>query len=92
MNLSPKRGRGERRMPVAPAASCALCIGRKHTSSNEYPGIRGERMVDLTIAARNLVFSEGSLTEPCPQHRPARVQGRLQKAYIETSAGEPPPN
>ena len=32
MNLSPYRGRGERRMPVAPAASCALCIGKKHTS------------------------------------------------------------
>src|SRR5216684_3566312 len=28
----PKRGRGERRMPVAPAASCALGIGRTHTS------------------------------------------------------------
>jgi hypothetical protein len=26
------RGRGERRMPVAPAASRALCIGRTHTS------------------------------------------------------------
>ncbi len=26
--LSPKRGRGERRVPAAPAASCALCIGR----------------------------------------------------------------
>ncbi len=25
-------GRGERRMPAAPAASCALCIGKKHTS------------------------------------------------------------
>src|ERR1700730_9999966 len=24
--LSPKRGRGECRMPVAPAASCALCV------------------------------------------------------------------
>src|SRR5882762_4890689 len=33
------RGRGERRMPVAPAASCALCIGRTHTSNNEYTGI-----------------------------------------------------
>ena len=29
---SAQRGRGERRMPVAPAASCALCIGRTHTS------------------------------------------------------------
>src|SRR5216684_3310729 len=26
-------------MPVAPAASCALCIGRTHTSNNEYTGI-----------------------------------------------------
>jgi len=29
---SAQRGRGERRMPAAPAASCALCIGRTHTS------------------------------------------------------------
>src|SRR5882762_2754237 len=34
-----QRGRGERRMPVAPAASCALGIGRTHTSNNEYTGI-----------------------------------------------------
>src|SRR5882724_3071851 len=33
------RGRRERRMPVAPAASCALGIGRTHTSNNEYTGI-----------------------------------------------------
>src|SRR5713101_775866 len=34
MNLVPPldRGRGERRMPVAPAASWALCIGKTHTS------------------------------------------------------------
>jgi hypothetical protein len=32
MDLPPLRGRGERRMPAAPAASCALCIGKKHTS------------------------------------------------------------
>ena len=29
---SAQRGRGECRMPAAPAASCALCIGRTHTS------------------------------------------------------------
>ncbi len=34
-----QRGRGECRMPVAPAASCALGSGRKHTSNNEYTGI-----------------------------------------------------
>src|ERR1700732_227161 len=35
----PLGGRGECRVPAAPAASCALCIGRKHTSNNEYTGI-----------------------------------------------------
>src|SRR3982074_1457242 len=39
MNLSPQGGRGECRAPAAPAASCALCIGRTHTSNNEYTGI-----------------------------------------------------
>src|SRR3981189_315674 len=34
---SAQRGRGERRMPLAPAASCALGSGRTHTSNNEYP-------------------------------------------------------
>ena len=33
------RGRRECRVPVAPAASCALGIGRTHTSNNEYTGI-----------------------------------------------------
>ena len=35
---SPIRGRRECRAPDAPAASCALCIGRTHTSNNEYTG------------------------------------------------------
>src|SRR5882757_2724014 len=39
LEFSAQRGRGERRMPVAPAASCALGSGRTHTSNNEYPGI-----------------------------------------------------
>ena len=42
----PQGGRGECRVPVAPAASCALCIGRTHTSNNEYTGTPG-------IPARN---------------------------------------
>ena len=44
--LSPYGGRGECRAPAAPAASCALCIGKKHTSNNEYTGTPG-------IPARN---------------------------------------
>src|SRR5882672_4457639 len=42
MNLPPLRGRGERRMPVAPAASCALVViesTRVTTSTPESPGI-----------------------------------------------------
>src|SRR6202158_5397272 len=35
----PLGGRGECRVPAAPAASCALFIGRTHTSNNEYTGI-----------------------------------------------------
>jgi hypothetical protein len=35
------RGRGECRVPAAPAASRALCIGRTHTSNNEYTGTPG---------------------------------------------------
>jgi hypothetical protein len=44
--LSPQGGRGECRVPVAPAVSCALCVGRTHTSNNEYTGTPG-------IPARN---------------------------------------
>ena len=42
MNLPPKRGRGERRVPAAPAASCALVVverTRATTSTPESPGI-----------------------------------------------------
>src|SRR6202163_3410355 len=42
MNLSPERGRGERRMPVAPAASCAMIVverTRATTSTPESPGV-----------------------------------------------------
>ncbi len=35
----PQGGRGECRVPVAPAASCALGSDGKHTSNNEYTGI-----------------------------------------------------
>jgi hypothetical protein len=40
LSLAPEnKGRGECRMPAAPAASCALCIVRTHTSNNEHTGI-----------------------------------------------------
>src|SRR5258707_15494180 len=42
MNLSPFRGRGERRVPLAPAASCALVVierTRVTTSTPESPDV-----------------------------------------------------
>jgi hypothetical protein len=39
MSLPPQRGRGECRVPNAPAVSCAPGSGRTHTSNNEYTGI-----------------------------------------------------
>jgi hypothetical protein len=39
MNLRPTEGRGECRVPAAPAVSCALGSGRTHTSNNEYTGM-----------------------------------------------------
>jgi len=42
MNLPPLRGRGERRMPVAPAVSCAMIVverTRVTTSTPESPGV-----------------------------------------------------
>jgi hypothetical protein len=37
--FSAQGGRGERRVPAAPAVSCALGSSRTHTSNNEYTGI-----------------------------------------------------
>jgi hypothetical protein len=60
-------GRGECRVPTAPAASCALCIGRKHTSNNEYTGTPG-------IPARNGFLHRGldwaNHIDPVQQIRP----------------------
>src|SRR5712671_7469793 len=63
----PHGGRGECRVPAAPAASCALCIGRKHTSNNEYTGTPG-------IPARNGFLHRGldwaNHIDPVQQIRP----------------------
>src|ERR1019366_3339154 len=40
MNLSPNRGRGERRVPAAPAASCAK-VESTRVSHHRYPGSPG---------------------------------------------------
>jgi hypothetical protein len=38
LSLAPQRGRGECRMPAAPAVSCAIGSVRTHTRYNEYTG------------------------------------------------------
>src|SRR3981189_487975 len=65
---SAQRGRGERRVPVAPAASCALGIGRTHTSNNEYTGItRHSPRNGFTV----------SFVLLCPQNLPECANGRF---------------
>ncbi len=57
-------------MPAAPAASCALCIGRTHTSNNEYTGTPG-------IPARN-GFTAYVVLSPVTGlfcHRRLRIRG-----------------
>src|SRR5258705_3698883 len=62
------RGRRECRVPVAPAASCALGIGRTHTSNNEYTGItRHSPRNGFTV----------SFVLLCPQHLPECGNGRF---------------
>src|SRR5712691_13498857 len=66
-----QRGRGERRVPVAPAASCALGSGRTHTS------IRVHRNHPAFPHAMVLTVSFVLL---CPQNLPECANGRFQPA------------
>src|ERR1700682_5464405 len=53
INLSPPGGRGECRVPAAPAASCALCSGRTHTSRSKPPGLAASSKNDMSFAMRS---------------------------------------
>jgi len=52
---------------------------------------RGERMVDLTITARDLVFSESSLSEPCPSIVPQGFKGVFKRHRNERRFSPVPP-
>ncbi len=81
-------------MPVAPAASCALCIGRTHTSNNEYTGTPG-------IPARNgfnglcrALPGDRALLPPSPRGYRfviARL-GRQNSAKLDASVGASGPH
>src|ERR1700687_4716151 len=96
MNLVPPldRGRGERRMPLAPAASCALCIGRKHTSNNEYPGITRRSRTRWLYGLLRALPGDRALLPPssnglrsCP-----RPVGPTNLRGLDTSIGVPEPH
>jgi hypothetical protein len=69
MNLVPPldRGRGERRMPAAPAASCALCIGKKHTSKRvhrNHPAFPHAMVLTVSFALSSVT---GLFCHRCPR-------------------------
>src|SRR6266436_10186623 len=62
----PNGGRGECRMPAAPAVSCALCIGRKHTSNNEYTGIARHSRTQWFYGLCRALPGDRALLPPSP--------------------------
>jgi hypothetical protein len=79
MNLSPLRGRGERRMPVAPAASCALVVverTRVTTSTPESPGVPARNGFNGFLRA---LPGDRAVLPPSPHGYPAHPNpvGRL---------------
>src|SRR5258708_33093091 len=66
----PLGGRGECRMPAAPAVSCACCSGRRHTSNNEYTGItRHPRTQSIYGLFRSLLGHRPVLPPALPASR-----------------------
>ena len=63
---SAQRGRGERRMPLAPAASRALCSGRTHTSNNEHPGITRRSRTQWFYGLFRALPGDRALLPPSP--------------------------
>src|SRR6202171_3810521 len=63
----PLGGRGECRVPVAPAASCALCSGKKHTSNNEYTGIARHSRTQWFYGLCRALPGDRALLPPLPR-------------------------
>jgi hypothetical protein len=59
-------GRGECRVPVAPAVSCALCSGRTHTSNNEYTGIIRHSRTQWFYGLCRALLGDRALLPPSP--------------------------
>jgi hypothetical protein len=94
------RGRGECRVPTAPAASCALCSGRTHTSNNEYTGtpdiparngfnglcraLPGDRAL-LPPSSRGYVLSKPGWADATPQNL-TPASGRQDHTILPSAA------
>jgi hypothetical protein len=64
--LPPQGGRGECRVPAAPAASCALGSGRTHTSNNEYTGIARHSRTQWFYGLCRALPGDRALLPPSP--------------------------
>src|SRR6266436_1104596 len=95
MNLSPNRGRGECRVPAAPAASCALCIGGKHTSNNEYTGIARHSRTQWFYGLCRALPGDRALLPPSPAETwfvRARQGPTCHPAKLDASVGASGPH
>jgi hypothetical protein len=54
-------------VPAAPAASCALCIGRTHTSNNEYTGIARHSRTQWFYGLCRALPGDRALLPPSPR-------------------------
>src|SRR5229473_301 len=73
---SAQGGRGERRMPAAPAASCALCIGKKHTSKRvhrNHPAFPHAMVLTVSFALSPVT---GLFCHRCPRTNVVPKPGR----------------
>src|SRR5467141_2551129 len=85
----PQGGRGECRVPAAPAVSCALCIGRTHTSNNEYTGITRRSRTQWFYDLFRALPGDRALLPPSPADMVLSKPGRadLTSANLTPASG-----
>src|SRR5216684_4822431 len=89
----PRRGRGECRVPAAPAASRALCSGRTHTSNNEYTGIARHSRTQWFYGVCRALPGDRALLPPSSADRFCLSPvGPTQLRELDTSVGASGPH
>jgi hypothetical protein len=81
-------------VPVAPAASRALCIGRTHTSNNEYTGIARHSRTQWSYGLFRALLGDRALLPPSPANqRCIRArEGRHNIRVLDASVGASGPH